>query len=117
PSLHGIGSRDVMRFLGRTVLPAGGVPKRFQGEVISNLAERAEGIRIKHQVNQNSVKLYDKAYTPQGSVLRAEVTLSHAEEFRVYRRQEGDPKGPKQWRALRRGVADFHRRAQVCQQI
>ena len=28
-----------------------------------------------------------------------------------------DPKGSKQWRVLRRGLADFHRRAQVCQQI
>jgi hypothetical protein len=72
-SLTSFGSREVLRFLGRTVPPAGGVPKRFQGEVISDLHERTEGLRIKHQVNQNSVKLYDKAYTPQGSVLRAEV--------------------------------------------
>ena len=115
-SLTSFGSREVLRFLGRAV-PRTGVPKGFQGEVLSDLRERQEGIRIKHQVNQNSVKLYDKAYTPQGSVLRAEVTLNHAEEFWVYRRKEGDPKGPKQWRALRRGVADFHRRAQVCQQI
>jgi len=116
-SLTSFGSRDVMRFLGRAVPPAGGVPKRFQGEVISDLQERAEGIRIKHRVNQNSVKLYDKAYTPQGSVLRAEVTLNHAEEFRVYRRKEGDAHGPKQWRVLRRGLADFHRRGEVCQKI
>jgi hypothetical protein len=116
-SLTSFGSREVLRFLGRTVPPAGGVPKRFQGEVISDLHERTEGLRIKHQVNQNSVKLYDKAYTPQGSVLRAEVTLNHAEEFRVYRRKEGDPQGAKQWRVLRRGLADFHRRAQVCQKI
>ena len=40
---------------------------------------------------------------------RAEVTLNHAEEFRVYRRKEGDTHGPKQWRALRRG--------EVCQKI
>ena len=117
---HGLtsfGSREVMRFLGRTVPPVRGVPKRFQGEVITDLQERVEGLRLKHQVNQNSVKLYDKAYTSQGSVLRAEVTLNHAEEFRVYRRKEGDPKGRKQWRVLRPGMADFHRRAQVSQQI
>jgi hypothetical protein len=115
-SLTSFGSREVLRFLGRT-LPRTGVPKRFQGEVLSDLQERQEGLRIKHQVNQNSVKLYDKAYTPQGSVLRAEVTLNHSEEFWVYRRKEGDPQGRKQWRVLRRGLADFHRRAQVCQQI
>jgi hypothetical protein len=117
---HGLtsfGSRAVMRFLGRTVPPVEGVPKRFQGEVITDLQERVEGMRIKHQVNQNSIKLYDKAYTSQGSVLRAEVTLNHAEEFRVYRRKEGDPRGQKQWRVLRRGMADFHRRAQVSPKI
>jgi hypothetical protein len=116
-ALTSFGSRDVMRFLGRTVPRLEGVPQRFQGEVITDLQERVEGVRIKHQVNQNSVKLYDKAYTPQGSVLRAEVTLNHAEEFRVYRRKEGDPRGRKQWRVLRRGMADFHRRAQVSQKI
>lgn len=116
-SLTSFGSRDVLRFLGRAVPRTGGVPKRFQGEVISDLKERQEGIRIRHQVNQNSVKLYDKAYTPQGSVLRAEVTLNHAEEFWVYRRKEGDPQGPKAWRVLRRGLADLHRRGQVCQKI
>lgn len=115
-SLMSFGSREVLRFLGRSV-PHTGVHKLFQGEVLSDLRERQEGIRIKHQVNQNSVKLYDKAYTPQGSVLRAEVTMNHAEEFWVYRRKEGDPEGPKQWRGLRRGLADLHRRAEVCQRI
>lgn len=100
-SLISFGSREVLRFLGRTV-PRTGVPKRFQGEVLSDLQERQEGLRLKHQVNQNSVKIYDKAYTPQGSVVRVEVTLNHAEEFWVYRRKEGDPKGRKQWRVLRR---------------
>lgn len=115
-SLISFGSRQVLRFLGRAV-PPNGVPKRFQGEVLSDLQERQEGLRLKHQVNQNSLKIYDKAYTPQGSVVRVEVTLNHAEEFWVYRRKEGEPKGRKQWRVLRRGLADFHRRAQVCQQI
>jgi hypothetical protein len=115
-SMTSFSSREVLRFLGRTV-PQTGVHKLFQGEVLSDLRERQEGIRIKHQVNQNSVKLYDKAYTARGSVLRAEVTMNHAEEFWVYRRKEGDPQGSKQWRVLRRGLADFHRRGQVCQRI
>ncbi len=117
---HGLtsfGSREVMRFLGRVVPSGAGISRRFEGEVITDLRERAEGVRIKHPVNQNSIKLYDKAYTSQGSVLRAEVTMNHSEEFRVYRRKEGDPQGRKQWRVLRRGMADFHRRAQVSQQI
>jgi hypothetical protein len=42
-------SRDVMRFLGRTRMPRGnGVDLRFNGEVVSDLQYRPEGVRIKH---------------------------------------------------------------------
>ena len=66
---------------------------------------------IKHRVNKNSIKMYDK----QGSVLRVETTINNADEFKVYRPVEGDPQGDCDWRRLRRGVADLHRRAQVSQ--
>jgi hypothetical protein len=49
-------------------------------------------VSVKHSVNRNSVKLYDKAYTPKGCVLRAEATFHNADDFRVYRRKEGDRK-------------------------
>jgi len=108
-----LGSRDVLRYLGRPVRGDGEIPKWFRGEVVSDLRWREEGVRIKHQVNGNSVKLYDKAFTAVGSVLRAETTLQQAGEFRVYRRKEGDRQGKKSWRVLRRGVADLHRRAEI----
>src|SRR6266699_5136150 len=57
-------SGDVMRFLGRKV------HTRFEGEIVSDFKDRPEGIRIKHRVNNNSVKAYDKA----GSVLRVAST-------------------------------------------
>ena len=75
--------------------------------------KRQEGVRIKHRYSDNSVKLYDKAYTPEGSVLRAELTMQRPEEFQVYRRIEGSPKGPMMWLPMRRGIADLHRRAEV----
>ncbi len=65
-------------------------------------------MRIKHSVNGNSVKLYDKTF-----VLRAETTIHRGGEFRVYRRKEGDSKGKKSWCVLRGGVADLHRRAEI----
>jgi hypothetical protein len=105
---HGItsfSSPDVMRFLGREV------HGRFQGEVVSDFKRRPEGVRVKHRVGQNSVKIYDK----QGSVLRAETTINDPRGFKVYRPKEGDPKGKLSWRPLRRGIADLHRRAQVSQ--
>src|SRR6266478_5039779 len=99
--------------LGRPVRLDGEVPKSFRGEVVSDLKWREEGVRIKHRVNGNSVKLYDKAFTGVGSVLRAETTIQQAGEFRVYRRKEGDARGKKSWRPLRGGVADLHRRAEI----
>ena len=61
-------SPDVMRFLGRKV-PADGNPHgNLQAEVVSDVKRRPEGVRIKHRMGENSVKMYDK----QGSVLRVE---------------------------------------------
>ena len=106
--LHGItsfSSPDVMRFLGRKVHGA------FEGEIISDFKNRPEGIRIKHRVGKNSVKLYDK----QGSVLRTETTINDAYDFKVFRATEGDPKGRKDWHPMRKGIADLQRRAHVSQ--
>lgn len=106
-----LGSREVMRFLGRKVPAQGGVHANFQGDVVSDLRQRPEGVRIKHRLNRNSIKMYDK----QGLVLRVETTLNNSRDMRVFRPKEGDPKGPKRWRILRKAVADVPRRAQVCQ--
>src|SRR5262249_27348491 len=98
------GAADVLRFLGRKLTAAGGVPARFGGEVESDLKEREEGVRLKHWLDGNTLKLYDK-----GTVLRPECTVYDPHAFRVYRAKEGDPDGPKAWRPLRLGVADLHR--------
>lgn len=116
PSLiqHGIthmGSREVMRFLGRKLPAHGGLHGRFAGEVVTDLRERPEGMRIKHRVGRNSIKMYDK----QGSVLRIETTLNDTHDLKVYRPKEGDAEGPLRWRTLRKGLADLHRRAELCQ--
>jgi hypothetical protein len=106
--LHGMtsfSSADVMRFLGRKV------PSPFQGEIVSDFKNRPEGIRLKHRVGHNSVKIYNK----QGSVLRVETTVNHPYAFKVWRRTESDPRGPHAWRPLRKGIADLYRRAQVSQ--
>lgn len=106
-------SSDVMRFLGKRPLISGAVPGTFRGDIRSDLKRREEGVRIKHLLNGNSVKLYDKAFTSFGSVLRAETTIQNGEDLKVFRSKEGDPHGPKTWRILRRGVADLYRRAQL----
>ena len=105
-------SGDVLRFLSRS--PSAmttGVHPLFKGEVISDVKSRPEGVRIKHRVNSNSIKMYDK----QGSVLRVETTINHARDMKVYRTSETNPSGPKSWRILRKGVVDLPRRAQISQ--
>ncbi len=106
---------DVLRFLGKKLTAAGEVNGRVTAEVTSDLKRRQEGVRIKHRYNGNSVKLYDKAYTTMGAVLRAELTMDEPEDFKVYRRPEGDPDAPLAWLRMRKGLADLHRRAEVSQ--
>jgi len=110
PSLihHGmqtLASPDVMRFLGK--LPASGrLSGNFAGQVKSDYRNHDEGVRIKHWVNQNSVKMYDK-----GTALRVETTLNNMRDLRAPR----VVKGKVVYRPMRKGVADIKRRAQVSQ--
>jgi len=109
---HGLttfASPDVRRFLGRKIPPTGNLPPAFAAEVVSRLRQRPEGIRIKHRVGSNHIKLYDK----EGSNLRVETTINDPRDFKVLRRKAGDGHGDLAWRPLRKGVADLHRRAQV----
>jgi hypothetical protein len=102
-ALTQFGSYEVLRFLQR------GTNKRFAGEVISDLQRRLEGIRVKHRVEENSIKMYDK----QGSVLRIETTINNPHRFKVRRlcRSQGQP--VMKWLRMRKGVADIRRRAQL----
>jgi hypothetical protein len=103
-------SGDVMRFLGRKTT-AQGPYGQFAGDVVTDLKRRAEGTRIKHRLNANWIKMYDK----QGSVLRVETVINDPRDMKVYRTKEGDEGGEKSWQRLRKGVADVHRRAEVSQ--
>jgi hypothetical protein len=104
-------STDVMRFLGRKVLAGERLPPRFEAEVTSDVKQRPEGVRIKHRVGDNSVKMYDK----QGSVLRVETTINDVEQFKTYRAPENQPDAEPRWQRMRKGVADLPRRAEVSQ--
>lgn len=97
-------SGDVMRFLGRKCHGC------FLGNVVSSFKKRPEGVRVKHWVEGNSIKMYDPY-----NVLRIETTMAEPEGFKVFRPLSKDPHGKLAWRPLRKGIADIHRRAEVCQ--
>lgn len=91
-------SPDVLRFLGRRHTA------RSTGEVTTRVQRRVEGVRVKHWVEENSLKMYDKL----GHVLRVETTLNQPRRFKVYRATARDP--TRHWVRLRKGIADIPRR-------
>ncbi|TXI07715.1 MAG: hypothetical protein E6Q76_08155 [Rhizobium sp.] len=101
------GSLDTLRFLGQVPV----VYRNTTREVISSFKTRPEGTRIKHSINRNSIKMYDK----QQTVLRVETTINDPRDLKVFRTKEGDPDEKKSWLRLRKGVADLQRRAEVSQ--
>jgi hypothetical protein len=109
-------SADVMRYFGRKINQSGAIPAYFNGTLETDLQRRQEGERVKYRMNGNSAKFYDKAYSEIGSVLRgAETTINTVRDFRAYRAKQGGPEEDLQWRPMRKGIADLHRRAEVSQ--
>jgi hypothetical protein len=104
-AMAALGSRDILRFLGRPY------NSRFSGEVLSDFRNRPEGVRVKHAANGNSVKMYDKG----PNLLRIETTINNPQDLKVYRRPEGKPQSQPRWMRMRKGVADLHRRAGLSQ--
>jgi len=104
--IEGLSSYDVLRYLGRKQ------PQHCPtADVLTEYRVRPEGICVKHRVNQNVIKMYDK----EQSVLRVETVINNPEDFKVYRTAEGDDNGTPQWRKMRKGLADIERRAEVSQ--
>ena len=97
-------SNDVMRFLGKKM------HGNYQGEVITDFKNRPEGIRIKHSLGKNSIKMYDK----KGIILRVETTINDPSIFKVYRKSQNSDNDNYDWKPLRKNVADKKRRSDVC---
>jgi len=96
-------SKDVLRFLGRRT------NCRFNGEVSSSYLVRAEGVRVKHWLQENSIKMYDK----QGCVLRIETTINNARRFKVRRMTVWNGVRRMRWIPMRHAVADLDRRVEI----
>lgn len=96
-AFHHFRTPDVLRFLGRAAAAR-------TAEVTTRIQRRVEGVRVKHWVAENSVKMYDK----HGQVLRVETTLNQPRRFKVYRATA--PGQARHWVPLRKGIADIPRR-------
>ena len=103
----------VLRYMGRPVNAQGQPHPLAEPEVMTRAAVWHDGMRIRHWVDENSVKLYN-----EHNVLRAEMTMNNPAMFRVWRHKEGQPKSAKKTRQpLRKGIADIPLRAQVANEV
>ena len=106
-AMHVSDSGSVLKYLGRWDR-RGSRPN----EVTSDYRRRYEGLRVKHRVNRNSVKMYNKS----GSLLRIETTINHTRDFKVFRHPDDNLNRPASWQKMRKGVSDLHRRCQLSDQ-
>lgn len=102
-AISNFGCEDILRFLGRRI------SARFNGEIKTELKRRKEGVRIKHWIEENWIKMYDKV----GSVLRIETTINNPRRFKVYRRAVRKGQHVMAWLPMRKGVVDIRRRVEL----
>jgi hypothetical protein len=107
-------STDLLRFMGYRVRQDGKPREDLAGEVTTHIKKKlVEGTCVKHHVNNNLLKMYDKF----GEVLRLETLLRNVRDFKVYRTSENNPDGPMSYLRMRQGVADLHQRAEVSRKV
>jgi hypothetical protein len=97
------GAEDILTFLGRKL------NGHFQGEVLTDYKKRVPGVRVKHRMKENWIKMYDK----HGAILRVETVINNPYEFKV--RREGKVRGAvvMGWFPMTKGVANLFRYAEV----
>jgi len=106
-------STRVLRYLDRPITKVGQPHAAMSNEVTSRVLDFGDGVRVRHWVDHNSVKVYN-----EGNTLRVETTMNQPGMFQVHRRTQGEPEStPKRRLPLRKGVADIVLRAQVSQEI
>ena len=100
----------VMKYFGKRELEFNGHDRRtMPKEIISDYRKRYEGSRVKHWINNNSVKMYNKS----GSILRIETTINNTRDFKVFRHPNDDENRKPSWQQMRKGVSDLHRRCEI----
>ncbi len=106
-------SHRVLRYLDRPVTRTGKPYANSKDSVVTRVTGFNDGIRLRHWVDKNSVKIYNEQ-----NVLRVETTINDPGKFRVFRHKQGqDEKEPKQRLPMRKGVMDIPLRASVSQNV
>lgn len=96
------GGEDIYTFFGRNLhhlstKEVSGSTKRFD-----------QGFRVKHYLDKNSVKMYDK-----NSVLRIETTINNSRAFKIYKDAIRNNIPTKAWVPMGKAVSNLYRCAQI----
>jgi len=106
-------STRVLRYLDRPLTKTGKPYARSTEQVLSRVADFNDGIRVRHWVDNNSVKVYNEQ-----NVLRVETTINNPGKFRVFRHKQGQSSDESKSRLpLRKGVMDIPLRAIISQEV
>jgi len=106
-------STRVLRYLDRPLTLSGKPHGRSADEVLTRVTDYNDGVRIRHWVDSNSVKVYNEQ-----NVLRVETTINDPTKFQVFRHKQGQSANESKSRlALRKGVMDIPLRAIVSQEV
>ncbi len=106
-------STRVLRYLDRPLTLAGKPYARSKDQVLTRVTDFNDGIRVRHWVDKNSVKVYNEQ-----NVLRVETTINDPGKFRVFRHKKGQPLDEAKSRLpLRKGVMDIPLRTKISQEV
>ena len=97
------GAEDVLTFLGRKL------HGNFQGEVLTHYKKRWPGLRVKHTIQHNGIKMYDK----HGCVLRVETVINRPYPFKVRRWGKRGGRLVLGWFPMAKRVSNLPRYAEV----
>ena len=85
---------------GMCVTGKGKPDQRVKDSVSTRVMDFNDGLRVRHWVDQNSVKVYNEQ-----NVLRVELTMNNPSKFKVHRHKQGQPTSePKSRLPLRKAL-------------
>ena len=98
------GGEDIYFFFGRNL--HGNCTKQVTG----NTKRFIQGFRVKHYLDRNSIKMYDKH-----TILRIETTINNPRAFKIYKTVERKGRKVKAWVPMGKAVSNIYRYAQIAQ--
>jgi hypothetical protein len=106
-------SSRVLRYLDRPITKSGRPYNKSMDTVVTRVTDFNDGIRLRHWVDRNSVKIYNEQNN-----LRVETTINDPGKFKVFRHKQGqDEAEAKQRLPMRKGVMDTPLRASISQDV